>query len=156
MFRLHRLRLSTAQKFLTPNPSNSIKMRFLKIILSLALLLGGTSVQAQSSAPGPVKFKREALNFGSRLETTCTSLKVQVVNISDAPISDPGFTLDNPEGFAIQSHFRKCPNPLEPGDTCRIYVNFCPQLVGRYQSKLYFKDTSVYLDLTGKGSRSSN
>jgi hypothetical protein len=131
-------------------------MRFLNIIISSTLLLVGTSAQAQSSASDPVKFKREALNFGSRLETTCTSRKIQAVNISDSPISDPGFTLENSEGFAIQPHFRKCPDPLEPGDTCRVYVNFCPDILGNYQSRLYFKDTSVYLELTGKGSRSSN
>ena len=106
---------------------------------------------AQDTASGPVQFKREALNFGTQLESTCTSRKVQVTNISNTAIPDPTFRTEDPKTFPIQPRFRKCPNPLKPGETCRIYVNFCPLFERNYQTKLYFKDTGVYLPLRGRG-----
>ncbi len=126
-------------------------MRSVLSALSLILLTYTTYVQAQDTASGPVQFKRNALNFGAQLESTCTSRKVQVTNVSDTAISDPEFKTEDSRTFPIQPRFKKCPNPLKPGETCRIYVNFCPLFERNYRTKLYFKDSGVYLPLSGRG-----
>ena len=120
-------------------------------VLIIFTITSTTSALAQNAASDPVQFKRKFLDFGTRIESTCTSRKVQVTNISETAIPDPAFRTEDPKTFPIQQRFRKCPNPLKPGETCRIYVNFCPPFVGNYQTRLYFKDTSVYLPMGGRG-----
>lgn len=119
--------------------------------LVLIAITSTTSALAQNTGSGPVQFKRQVLDFGIQLESTCTSRKVQVTNVSEVAIPDPSFRTEDPRTFPIQPRFKKCPNPLNPGQTCRIYVNFCPLFERNYQTKLHFKDSGVYLPLRGRG-----
>lgn len=126
-------------------------MRTVLSALTIIAITTTTSAVAQNTASGPVQFKRQVLDFGARVESACTSRKVQVTNISDTLIPDPDFKSEDPYTFAVQPGFRKCPNPLKPGETCRIYVNFCPLFGRNYKAKLFFKDTGVYLPMRGRG-----
>ena len=115
------------------------------------LLLVFILMYSQQAFSDPVQFTRQELKFPPQAEDTCGSKKVEVVNISNQPISNPGFRIEGSASFSVQRYFRKCPNPLGPGETCRVYVNFCPYLDRFYQALLYFEGTRVFLRMTGEG-----
>ena len=50
--------------------------------------------------------------------------------------------------------FKKCPNPLEPGQSCRVYVEFCPPLFHTYEGALVFSGSEHRIPLTGRGFQS--
>ena len=119
-------------------------------------LLIGSSLQvvlAQDSS-NDIQFKPLQINFGSVSVATCRPRKIEATNLTEAAISNPGFKVIDSGAFRLQSRF-KCANPLEPGETCRGYVNFCPPYYEIYKGTLMFTGSDQRVVMTGEG-RSSN
>lgn len=126
------------------------------IPMALAVLMAVLPMHrghAQVALPaGSVVFEPDEIRFPNLVEGKCLSRKVTVTNQSSAPIDHPGFIIDGDDNaFAIQKHFRKCPDQLQPGAQCRIYVNFCARSDQSYKAMLRFMGGDDAIPLTGKG-----
>lgn len=100
-----------------------------------------------------VEYSRSEINFGSRITGACTpGRKVKAKNVSDVDIINPQFTIEGAKEFSIQSTFKKCPDPLKPGQVCSIYIDFCPQLYRKYEATLVFSGSAQTIPMVGMGS----
>jgi hypothetical protein len=99
-----------------------------------------------------VQFKPDKLNYNSALMDTCRPKKLQVINTGQTVIENPVFQLQDSGVFHIQEKFRNCPDPLEPGQKCQIYIDFCPPLAKRYETTLTFSGSQQKIQLKGRGS----
>ncbi len=129
-------------------------------LLLIAIWVAGCSTPGTGELPdvpvvthdgAKVRFEPHELNFARTLEGECRPHKVVVINQSGAPIPSPGFSLEGDSVFMVQDHFRDCPDPLADGDTCRVYVNFCPPFGETYRGKLVFTPTGEYAAISGRG-----
>jgi hypothetical protein len=99
-----------------------------------------------------VEFTPSKLNFGSKNVDACTpGKKIKAKNVSDIDISNPQFSIEGGKEFSIQSTFRKCPDPLKPGQVCSIYINFCPPLYQKYEATLVFSGSTQTVPMVGRG-----
>jgi hypothetical protein len=126
-------------------------MRTTILIILLLLFTGGTSALAQDAPSGTIAFKPKIANFRNVMEDSCRPKKIIATNNTGAPIENPEFRVSDPDAFAIQRGFRKCPNPLGPGQKCSIYVDFCPQFLRTYRAKLYFQGNLNFVEMLGEG-----
>ncbi len=117
------------------------------LLLSIVIC---TSTFAQETNT-TVRFKPEKLDFRGVLEMTCKPKKLVVTNTSGSNIENPDFAVEGAREFSVQNGFRKCPNPLLPGDTCRVYVDFCPQLYRTYKATLKFSGSQTGIPMIGRG-----
>lgn len=128
----------------------------MKVVLTVAvtlILISSAQVWAQGDGLGKVKFKPEKLRYSSVLMGRCEPRKIEAKNNGDSAISDPAFRIvEGADVFSLQGR-GKCPNPLEPGDTCRDYVNFCPDMFGRYEGLMVFTGSDRKIPLTGSANQ---
>ncbi len=106
---------------------------------------------AEQRQDGAVRFDPPVLNFGVVAEDNCKPHKVVAINQSEGPIAAPAFQLDGDRAFALQAHFRKCPDPLAVGESCSAYVNFCPRSHDTSHATLKFMPTGEAIKVIGKG-----
>jgi len=102
-----------------------------------------------------IEYKPSKLNFGSKNADACTpGKKIEATNVSDVEIHNPRFNIEGAKEFSIQTTFRKCPDPLKPGQVCSIYINFCPQLYRKYEATLIFVGSAQMVPMVGRGKAS--
>lgn len=116
---------------------------FISALFSSEAIFGQTSTDE-------VRFKPEQLNFSSVGMGKCRPRKIEAINSTDSAIPDPEFRIEEGVAFVLQKR-GKCPNPLEPGRTCRAYVNFCPPLFYMYTDTLTFSGSDRKIPLSGRG-----
>lgn len=127
------------------------RRRALRSLLVAGLLVTCTAVQGQDDSSGQVEFKPDKLRFSSVLMGRCKPRKIDAVNGTGAAIREPVFKiLDGEDAFALQNR-GTCPDPLEPGEACRAYVNFCPGMFGKYKGSLKFSGSDRTISLSGSG-----
>jgi hypothetical protein len=131
------------------NNRNIVMQRFL-ISICFLVFLSLPDSHAQETAT--VKFEPEEMNFPTVLYSTCRPKKIEATNVSNTAIENPGFTVEGDPEFSVQQGFRKCPTPLEPGETCRVYVDFCPQAHQSYSASLVFAESDNIVPMAGRGS----
>ena len=125
-------------------------MRALLTMLAMAALIYAVPVTAQDTTSGQVEFKPEQMRFPSVAMGQCRPKKIEAINNTGAAIANPGFRVEDSNVFRVQKR-GKCPNPLEPGQTCRGYVNFCPPLFHTYEATLLFSGSTQKIQLIGRG-----
>ena len=117
------------------------------------LLSVGATAAAQSTSSDFVEFKPGKLKFSSVLMGRCKPRKIDAINTSGSTIQAPVFQVEEGgEVFSLQKR-GKCPDPLDPGETCRVYVNFCPGMFGRYKGTLVFSASDRQIQMTGSGTQ---
>lgn len=125
-------------------------MKVFPPIVVVVISVYAATTQAQSSASGLVEFKPDRMKFPSVAMGRCRPKKIEAINNTGAAIPNPGFRVEDSSVFRMQKR-GKCPNPLEPGQTCRAYVNFCPPLFHTYQATLSFSGSEHKIQLIGRG-----
>ena len=125
---------------------NPIQRISCAITIFLVLVLNSHDAFSDS-----VQFKPTKLNYSSKLIDTCSPKKIQAINVGQFDIENPEFYLQGSDAFRIQKHFRKCPDPLGPGDKCRVYINFCASLEKTYEAILTFSGSEQVIQLKGSG-----
>ena len=123
-------------------------MRVVPFIAIIVMLFLNGFAYAQIS--GEIRFKPDALKFSSVGMGKCRPRKIEATNDTDSAIADPSFRIEEGSAFILQKR-GKCPNPLEPGQTCRAYVNFCPPLFHTYRGTLFFSGSDQNIPLSGRG-----
>ncbi|MDJ0956555.1 MAG: hypothetical protein QNI91_06850 [Arenicellales bacterium] len=123
-------------------------MRPFTLLPAIAFLVFSVG-QAQDNTSGTVEFKPDRLKFKVVLDR-CVSKKVKAINRGSASIMEPVFSLQGTKEFRIDNNFQKCPNPLEPGQVCSVYIAFCPRNIGTSEAKLFFSGTETGVKLTGR------
>lgn len=123
-------------------------MKVLTLLTAVALLFVGVA-RAQDTTSDPVQFKPDRLKFRVVMHR-CGSKKVKAINNGTIPINDPVFSVQGTNQFRVDKSFQKCPNPLGPGQTCGVYVAFCPHAAGTDKATLVFSATEVGVPLTGR------
>lgn len=99
-----------------------------------------------------VELQPTELNFGTKIADACTpGRKIKAKNVSNVEISNPQFVIEGPKVFFIQTMFKKCPDPLKPGQVCSVYINFCPQQYRQYEATLIFSGSSQTVPMLGRG-----
>ena len=126
--------------------------RLMLAISGLVLVFTSTYIQAQDT--NGIRFKPERLNFNTASIGTCRPRKIEATNQTGSAISNPEFKVVDSKAFRVQSRF-KCPNPLQPGKTCKGYINFCPPYYEIYEGALVFTGSKQRVIMIGEG-RSSN
>ena len=121
----------------------------LVIFLPITIILFLSTAQAQNSPSGSVEFKPQKLKFKVVLDR-CGSKKIKAVNNGATSIEDPMFEIEGTNEFRVDKTFQKCPNPLEPGQTCSVYIAFCPHRAGTSQANLIFSGSETDVSLTGR------
>jgi len=120
------------------------------VILILVLFILGPVFAQETNTT--VEYSRSEINFGSKIIDACTpGRKVKAKNVSDIDIINPQFTIEGAKEFSIQSTFKKCPDPLKPGQVCSIYIDFCPQLYRKYEATLVFSGSAQTVPMVGRG-----
>lgn len=125
-------------------------MRLLVIITVTTALFSSGFVHAQNTS-GDIRFKPDPLKFPSVAMGQCRSKKIVATNNTSSPVIDPTFRVEDSNDFSVKRRFMKCPNPLEPGQSCRVYVEFCPPLFHTYEGALVFTGSEHRIPLTGRG-----
>ena len=120
--------------------------------LPITRLLFLSTAEAQNSPSGSVEFKPERLKF-SVIMDRCGSKKMQAINNGTSNIEDPEFRIEGPNAFRVDKRRRKCPNPLEPGKSCQVYVAFCPYDTGSFEATLFFSGSEQSISVTGRSRR---
>ncbi len=119
------------------------------ILILVLFIFNPVSAQETNTT---VEYSRSEINFGSRITGACTpGRKVKAKNVSDVDIINPQFTIEGAKEFSIQSTFKKCPDPLRPGQVCSIYIDFCPQLYRKYEATLIFSGSAQTISMAGMG-----
>ena len=119
------------------------------MLLPVITFLVFGSAQAQDNTPDAVEFKPTRLKFKVVLDR-CSSKKIKATNKGSASIMDPVFSVQGSKEFRVDKGFQKCPNPLEPGQVCSVYIAFCPHTVGTPEAKLFFSGSETGVTLTGR------
>ena len=97
-------------------------------------------------------FSHEKLSFGQVLVNTCKPKKVVITNNTGSAIQDPRLTVEGSREFKIQTWFRKkCSNPMQPGERCKGYVDFCPSFHKQYSAVLRFSGDDTAIPIYGQG-----
>ena len=122
------------------------------IFLPITTILFLSVAQAQNSPSGSVEFKPERLKF-SVIMDRCGSKKIQAINSGTSNIQDPEFRIEGPNAFRVDKRRRKCPSPLEPGQTCQVYIAFCPYDTGSFEATLFFSGSEQSIPVTGRSRR---
>ena len=117
-------------------------------VSGFVLVFSGSHVQAQDT--NGIQFQPERINFSTVVVDACRPRKIEATNQTGSAILNPEFNVVESDAFYIQGRF-KCPNPLEPGETCRGYVNFCPSYYGIYEGALVFTGSKQRIPLIGEG-----
>jgi len=132
-------------------------MKPLNQIAPVFLIPALFAVGVQNAYPDSVEFKPAELNFRSvQMDNSCKPNKLKVINIGQTSIEKVEFELDGPKVFRIQKRFKKCTPPLNPGDVCQIYIDFCPDGVKNYEAILTISGSSQELVLKGRGKTGKN
>lgn len=120
------------------------------IILALVIFIISPVFAQEKSIK--VEFKPSELNFGTKIADACTpGRKIKAKNVSDVEISNPQFVIEGANAFSIQTMFRKCPDPLKPGQVCSVYIDFCPPQYRKYEATLTFSGSSQTVPMVGAG-----
>ena len=119
------------------------------IAATTALLL---TIPPSIAAENGSTFSHEKLDFGQVLVDTCRPKKIFVTNTTGRAIQDPRLRVEGSKEFKIQTRFRKnCSNPMQPGERCKGYVDFCPSLYGNFSAILRFSGDGSGIPLHGEG-----
>jgi hypothetical protein len=106
---------------------------------------------SQDAYPDSVQFKPEKINYRNVRIDSCKPAKMRATNNGPMALENPQFQVQDSRSFRIQKNFRKCPNPLNPGDLCQIYIDFCPTLSKKYETILTFSGSQQQILLQGLG-----
>ena len=89
---------------------------------------------------GRVQAMPESLDFGNSLGGISAVRSIILTNNSETPVDIKGTILDVPEqsGFSYKS---ECPQTLQPGGACNIFVNWLPTSKGVAQGVLVVQHT---------------
>ncbi|MDJ0955907.1 MAG: hypothetical protein QNI91_03560 [Arenicellales bacterium] len=128
--------------------------RLVSATLQFTLIFSSVQLAHAQDRSGGIQFKPDRLSFGTASVTVCRPKKIEATNLTMTAISNPEFRVVDSKAFKVQSRF-KCPDPLEPGETCRGYINFCPPYYEVYEGTLVFTGSEQKIPMTGEG-RSSN
>jgi hypothetical protein len=128
-------------------------MRLLVVITVTTTLFSSGFVHALNSS-GDIQFKPDPLKFPSVAMDQCRAKKIEAINNTSSPIKDPIFRVEGSNDFSVKRRLKKCPNPLEPGQSCSVYVEFCPPLFHTYEGALVFSGSEYRIPLRGRGFQS--
>ena len=123
-------------------------MRSFTLLPAIAFLIF-SGAHAQDNTSGTVEFKPDRLKFKVVLDR-CGSKKVKAFNNGTKSIVDPVFSVQGTNGFRVDQNFHKCPDPLEPGQVCSVYIAFCPRNMGTSKAELFFSGKETGVMLTGR------
>ena len=119
------------------------------IAATTALLL---TIPPSIAAENGSTFSHEKLNFGQVLVDTCKPRKIVVTNTTGSAVQDPQLRVEGSKEFKIQTRFRKnCSNPMQPGERCKGYVDFCPSFHGNVSAVLRFSGDDTGIPIYGQG-----
>ena len=118
-------------------------------LVAATWLIAGVHPAGALNDAGQIEVSPKKLDFGTTAVGTCRPKKVEVRNDTGVAIKDPGFRIVGTETFFLQEQFA-CPKPLLPGDSCRVYVDFCPPLYVDYRGALAFSDSDETIPLLGR------
>ena len=107
----------------------------------------------QEAFPESVKFIPAKLDYSSTLIDSCRPKKICAINIGQTTIENPEFKLEQSDVFHIQNNSKACPDSLNPGEICQIYINFCPSFIIEYDAMLTFSSNQQIesIELRGRG-----
>ncbi len=66
-------------------------------------------------------------------------------------IETPGFRLVGSTAFRIQEYLGTCTDPLKPGDSCQVSIEFCPVRAKTYKGMLTFTNSLQVVPIKGSG-----
>lgn len=92
---------------------------------------------AAQGGAGQLSVRPDRLSFKSAVDR-CQSRKVEAENRTGAAVNNLRYDIDGPDSFAVAAGFKNCPKVLSQGETCRIYVKFCPFDPGVESATLVF------------------
>ena len=115
------------------------------LLLSLAVLWIPASASAET-----VRLEPASLTFGSLPMDICRSHQIVATNIGDKPIPNPEFSVSEAGAFRIQPP-RDVPDALLPGESCIVYIRFCPPLIGSFEADISFTGTQETIKVRGSG-----
>ena len=115
------------------------------LLLSLPALWIPASVNAET-----VRLEPANLTFGSLPMDVCRSHQLIATNIGDKPIPNPEFSVSEAGAFRIQP-VRDVPDALLPGESCIVYLRFCPPLIGSFEAEVSFTGTQETIKVRGTG-----
>ena len=118
-------------------------------LVAATWLIAGVHPAGALNDAGQIEVSPKKLDFGTTAVGTCRPKKVEVRNATGAAIKNPDFRIVGTEAFFLQEQFA-CPKPLLPGDSCRVYVDFCPTLYVDYRGVLTFSDSDETIPLVGR------
>lgn len=117
-------------------------------ISGLLFFVNPGSVLADSH--GSIEIKPSPVEFPSVRYGQCRSKKITVTNESERAIQSPEISLDTYEAFDVQRN--RCPDALEPGEGCKIWINFCPPHYDTtYTANLLVSGRDSGVELQGDG-----
>jgi len=106
---------------------------------------------SRDAYPDSVEFKPATINYRTVRIDSCKPSKIRAINKGKTVLENPEFQLQDSKVFRIQNNFKKCPNPLNPGDVCQIYIDFCPTLAKKYKTILTFSGSQHEIPVQGNG-----
>ena len=129
-----------------------MKSKYTNRISGLFIISLLFTINIRDALSDTVQFKPDKLYYNSALMDTCRPKKLQVINTGQTAIENPVFQLQDSGVFHIQESFRNCPDPINPGKKCQIYIDFCPPLAKQYETTLTFSGSQQKIQLKGRGS----
>ena len=127
-------------------------MKNLLLVVLTMMFLPFASFHQVAASDG-VTFNPGRVNFRTVLYQNCKPRKVVLTNHSGVAIENPKLVIGGSKAFRFQRSFRGCPNPLQAGASCRVYIDFCPQAHRSYKGTLGLSGSDeVGSELFGNGS----
>jgi hypothetical protein len=127
-------------------------MRILVITAATTMLVASVPSIAQSDASGQVQFDPDQMSFRSVVIDRCKSRKIEATNNANLAIPDAKYRMEGSRAFSIAKRFKRCPDPLGPGQGCRLYIAFCPASAGIHEGSVVFS-SGIYerkIPITGR------
>lgn len=125
------------------------------VILTAAAIHSGTVLGEDRD--GGIEFTPDRLEYRPFFKGSCLGMKIKARNNTGAPIGNPAFDvvdwttwdcMSQPcrrlPGPDVRAYYvskpskKKCPNPLQPGQTCQATIRLCPPLFHSYEANLTF------------------
>lgn len=113
-------------------------MKIPALLAATAMLIYSALSMAQESTSGQVSFEPDQVSFKGVVIDRCQSRKIEATNNANSSIPDTQYRVEGSRAFSVAKRFQKCPDPLEPGEGCSLYIAFCPISPGTHEGSVVF------------------
>lgn len=135
---------------------HSTKIAASALLFISSAVLVSTAVRGQDPSGG-IEFKPDRLEYRPFFKGSCQGMKIKAKNNTGTAIKDPMFEVvdwttwdcttspcrrmsgpDVRAYYISKSAKKKCPNPLQSGQSCQATIRLCPPLFHSYEANLMF------------------